>query len=205
MSESWTCPVCKLRPTKSKSMCRYPMGVSLWSPITPPAVIPALWREGICHFGCLLPFAFSGAKLSSDLLWSFPRLTQSPCLPSYWKQEMARLEEWPFLGCLLPGPEWRLIKVMSFSAMSSVALHSRPYLISANRCYMKKGPGWGLKALVFVLISLFWSKLCSPLVLSKTYFMSSNQYLHASAANTQLIDFLCININCFFVIKSCRI
>lgn len=29
-------------------------------------------------FGCLLPFAFSGAKLSSDLLWSFPRLPQSP-------------------------------------------------------------------------------------------------------------------------------
>lgn len=43
-------------------------------------------------FGCLLPFAFSGVRLSSDLLWSFPRLAQSPCLPNYWMEETAHHE-----------------------------------------------------------------------------------------------------------------
>lgn len=67
-----------------------PMGVSLWSHISHPSSNSSSVRERDLSFGCLLPFAFSGAKLSSDLLWNFLRPAQSPGLPNYWMEGAAR-------------------------------------------------------------------------------------------------------------------
>lgn len=54
-------------------------------------------------FGCLLPFAFSGVRLSSDLLWSFPRLAQSPGLLNHWMEETAHHKSDLFLDDHYPG------------------------------------------------------------------------------------------------------
>lgn len=76
-----------------------------------PAVIPTHGRGGICHLPACFLLLFSKAKLSSALLWSFPRLTEllngGNVLPSHHVISSLR---W-----LLPWP----VEVMSFSAMSS--------------------------------------------------------------------------------------
>lgn len=67
---------------------------------------------------------FSGVKLSSDLLWSFPRLAQSPCLPNYWMEETAHHESDLFSDGYYPGQrkDW-LRSYRFFSAMSSTVPH----------------------------------------------------------------------------------
>lgn len=85
------------------SMCRYPMGVSPLISHHNPAVIPTLWREGICHLAACFPL------LSQEQSWALiycevsPRLAQSPCLPNYWMEETAHHEHDLFLEDCYPG------------------------------------------------------------------------------------------------------
>lgn len=123
-------------------MCRYPhRGFPLISHHTP-AVIPSLWRGGICHFGCLFPpFLFSsGVKLSSDLLWSFPGLAQSPGLPNYQTKESAPCESDLFLGRLLPRPErgWWLALCFLFPLVFSCLCFFRVFT-EFPQCPLKDG------------------------------------------------------------------
>lgn len=85
------------------SMCRYPMGVSPLISHHNPAVIPTLWREGICHLAACFPL------LSQEQSWALiycevsPRLAQSPCLPNYSMEETAHHEHDLFLEDCYPG------------------------------------------------------------------------------------------------------
>ena len=80
---------CKSRGITSSQCAGIPWGFPSDLTSHPGSNSNSVKREGDLSFGCLLPFAISGAKLSSDLLWSFPRLAQSPGPLGYWMEEMA--------------------------------------------------------------------------------------------------------------------
>lgn len=93
---------CKLSCTMGSQCAGIPWGFP--SDLTPqPSCNSGSAKRRDLSFGCLFPFAFSGVKLSPDLLWSFPRLAQSPCLPNYWMEETAREENDLFLDDDYPG------------------------------------------------------------------------------------------------------
>lgn len=90
-----------------------------------PAVIPALWGEGICHLAARFPL------LSQDRSWALIYCEVSPGslnLHAYriteWRKRLTTRMTFSWTG-YYAGPVQGLIKVTSFSAVSSVASHAR--------------------------------------------------------------------------------